>query len=908
MNAPTNVDISRLPRTDEHFVGRGDELALLDKAWADNTNAVSIVAWGGVGKTALVHHWLGRFAANNWGSDDYRGAERVFAWSFYSQGTDKDRVASADLFIDAALDWFGTDIKSKPTSPRDRGLCLAGLVRRKRTLLVLDGTEPLQHPPDHVQAGQLKDPALAALVQSLAAQNDGLVVLTTREKIDELAPFTATTAPRIDLEHLKPEDGAEYLRLLGVQGTENELQTTSAEFDGHALALRLLGNYLKAVHGGEVRRRDLVPILKADKRQGQHAYRLMAAYEVWLDEGPELSFLRLLGLFDRPASGATVRALLARPAIPILTDALVDLDEEGRRWALGRLRDNGLVAPADPNDPDALDAHPLVREYFADCLQERGPEAWRAGHLRLYEYLCGVAPDLPDNKTDMALLYAAVVHGCRAGRQKEAFDEVYQRRILRGNEHFSWKMLGTFGSELTMLSGFFERPWDRPSSEITEADQGLVLHQAGLYLRALGRLTEAVQPMRASVYIDKKDLVGASDSAANLSEFQLTVGEVEQAVASAEESVALADRSGGWDVRMINRTTRADALHQAGRRDESAVAFQEAEALQAEQQPQFPRLYSVRGYRYCDLLLGRQPWGGGTRSDGGIEERCQFVLERAGQSLRWTEAADPSILAFALDHLSLGRAHLGLVLESESPHPDPLPRQRPRHSAENVEGEGEKGRVRAEVAAEHIDQAVKLLRQSGQESELPRGLLARVAVRRVCKDDDGALADLDEAEEIAVRGRMRLYECDVHLERARFAFVHDDLTEARRRLGLARSLVAETGYHRRDEEVDELDALIKEAVTSTGDVVVADDDGGIVQGDGPIVLPEDADVPEDPVVVPEDQDVGTEALALWREKLDDLLVAQAKAVSPDERFAIKKGIEEARRKIAELGGDVQGAG
>jgi hypothetical protein len=50
----SRVDLSRLPRTDEHFVGRLQELAVLDDAWTTGKNVVSVVAWGGVGKTALV--------------------------------------------------------------------------------------------------------------------------------------------------------------------------------------------------------------------------------------------------------------------------------------------------------------------------------------------------------------------------------------------------------------------------------------------------------------------------------------------------------------------------------------------------------------------------------------------------------------------------------------------------------------------------------------------------------------------------------------------------------------------------------------------------------------------------------------------------------------------------------------
>ena len=69
----------------------------------------------------------------------------------------------------------------------------------------------------------------------------------------------------------------------------------------------------------------------------------------------------------------------------------------------------------------------------------------------------------------MQPLYAAVVHGCRAGRQQEACDEVYWRRIQRGNEFYSTKKLGAFGSELTALAGFFDRPWSQPSARLTAA-------------------------------------------------------------------------------------------------------------------------------------------------------------------------------------------------------------------------------------------------------------------------------------------------------------------------------------------------------------------------------------------------------------------------------------------------------
>jgi ATP/maltotriose-dependent transcriptional regulator MalT len=100
-----------------------------------------------------------------------------------------------------------------------------------------------------------------------------------------------------------------------------------------------------------------------------------------------------------------------------------------------------------------------------------------------------------------------------------------------------------------------------------------------------------------------------------------------------------------------------------------------------------------------------------------------------------------------------------------------------------------------------LTHAVDGLRRAGQEDDLPRGLLARAAFCRLRGDLAGAAADLAEAQEIAERGGMRLYLCDAHLEGARLALRQGNFEAARRHVTLARRLVAETGYKRREREV-----------------------------------------------------------------------------------------------------------
>ena len=370
-------------------------------------------------------------------------------------------------------------------------------------------------------------------------------MVTTRERIADLAG-SPSTAPQIPLEELEPGAAVALLRQLGVDGRESELRAAAEEFQHHALTLTLLGNFLRRAHGGDVRKRREIDLHRADEKQGGHAFRVIAAYARWLGEGPELAILRLLGLFDRPAEAGALKALRAAPPIPGLTEPLVDLSDEDWQLAIATLRDHSLLAAADPREPETLDAHPLVRACFAEELESHRPDAWQEGNRRLYEHLRQAAPDLPDTLEAMQPLYAAVVHGCRAGRQQEAMDEVYWRRIQRGNEFYSWKKLGAFGSELTALAGFFDRPWSQPSARLTAADQAFVLNEAAFDLRALGRLAEAVEPMQAGLEarIAQEDWKNAAVSASNLSELTLTLGDVPRAVAFGEQSVELADRSG----------------------------------------------------------------------------------------------------------------------------------------------------------------------------------------------------------------------------------------------------------------------------------------------------------------------------------------------------------------------------
>lgn len=774
----------------EGFAGRKAELAALHRAWNEGVRVFVLHAEGGAGKTRVVAKWLTELRDAGW-----RGAGRVFVHSFYSQGTDEHRNTSSELFFENALRHFGHP--GPPlTDPTEKGRTLARLLIEQRGLLVLDGLEPLQHPPAFDQ-GRLKDPALYSLFVTLAAGRignppgtlpGGLCIVTSRQPIVELRDKTGRLVVQQLLDRLDAEAGVELLRELEVRGPERELREAVEDARGHAYSLMLLGSYLRDATGDhEIRRRREIPLLEEDKEHRYHARHLFGAYVKHLGEdSAEVAVLRLLGFFDRPAEKKLLAVLreVNKGELSTLTASTRNLSSADWRRILRRLADLRLIdISASPSPP--IDSHPLLREYFAEQLRMNFPGAWQSGHSRLFEHLCETTTEYqPDTLTGLQPLYQAVAHGCLAGLHQQACDNVYFTRILRGGGpegFYTRKKLGAIGADLRAVTCFFTTLWTIPAPDLNPTDQAWLFNEAAVLLRALGRLTEAVEPMRASLEmrVEQQLWTGAARVVSNLSELELLRGEIAAAVNAGEEAIAYADRSGDAVLQMIMRTVLADALHQAGWRIKSQQLFEEAESRQATIQPEYPRLYSLQGVQYCDLLLAdaeRAMWLRWLGGEGGrVEEititaACDAVIERAeGAQRAWRDLfSNVSLLEAAMDHLTLARATL----------------------------------FKGQPANGYISAALKGLREAGRTDHLPRGLLTCAWLRCLSDDESGSRADLDDAWEIAERGPMPLFQADIQLYRAR-------LFRDRAALADARRLIEKHGYHRRDEELADAEEAAK---------------------------------------------------------------------------------------------------
>ena len=135
-----SIKISLPPPLTPHLFGRDDELQLLDEAWAKSDNQdrrLSCAGWAS-GQIGAGQQVAGALMAKR----NYDGARRVFGWSFFSQGSSETQSATSESFIDDALQFFGDPDPAEGIS--DKANRLAKVLRAQRTVLVLDGLEPLQ--------------------------------------------------------------------------------------------------------------------------------------------------------------------------------------------------------------------------------------------------------------------------------------------------------------------------------------------------------------------------------------------------------------------------------------------------------------------------------------------------------------------------------------------------------------------------------------------------------------------------------------------------------------------------------------------------------------------------------------------------------------------------------------------
>ncbi len=715
------ISLSSLPTKSLDLFGRSEELDALDRAWNEReTNCLEIVAFGGVGKTSLVNNWLSRLDKKN-----YAGARRVYCWSFYWQGTGSDVISSGDLFIEQALEWFGDNRPDKGT-PWAKANRLASLIRESRTLLILDGLEPLQYPPGPKQ-GEIETPALSLLLRELAANNDGLCIITSRIAIAEFAAFNDGRIKTLNLDRLSNADGVQLLSAMGIHGEEKYLHSAVEAYSGHPLCLSLLAGYLSVVHEGNISHFSDLDSLVEIQSFDSHAGNIVRAYLRWIDSSQEISLLNLLGLFDRCIALEELRSLVDSEAVSGLTLELAKLSQSQWSYALKNLEDANLILRFERDGRTMIDCHPLVRDFLNEHMKNEQAEIWRKGNEIIFNFLQRTAIANPDTMLELEPLFRAVIHGTRAGLFEESF-QLYFERIKR--KQFSLFTEGSHHADQSCIRAFFHRPWAEPVAQLSEAASFYLLSCAAANLIYLGQIDEAIAPSIQSIqwFQNSGRWIEAAATSGPLISMLISAGRLADARQEwnrVQLSVKNADNEA---FKAVATSIEAYLCFLEGDRTNAARLFHDAELVLNREVPDCEIVFPTISAYYCKYLL-----------DTG---ETQKALDRALLTMKWREtrswqvAVDTTSL-YVSDLLILGLAYLAL---------------------DDIKN-----------ASYYLDKQLQLLKAANEWLYLPHGLIARAKLCMAKGESNLAQQDLDEALLIAKRTGAQFSEWEANIALAELA-------------------------------------------------------------------------------------------------------------------------------------------
>ncbi len=757
----------------------------------------------------MTDEWITALKQSNYG-----GIKRVFAWSFYSQGSHQNTFSNSQDFFTKALPFFGFT-KDLPQDDVDKARALAQCLTQQAGLLLLDGLEPLQHPVD--QHGEMADVGMKEFLLQLHHYRhaQSFVLISSRQAIVELDG--REDYQELVLNTLNETDGAALLHALKVTGTNAERQAVSRDLHGHALSLVLLAELLRHYHKGDIRHaRELPPLVSEneDDRPAsfpkprrsdnhEHAKRVLRYYDKLISDN-ERRFMVCLSLFDRPMRWQEKNALFAKAEYAAPLAALSDNDWQELQAGLEvkglLLHDKdlrGLQDLAGLNHRTLWDTHPLILQFFATQFKQQQPDAFQQAHRVLFEYFQSVPEKhQPDTLADLEPLYRAVLHGCLAGEYRKAAIDIYWERILHGNEHYSWHKLGAYTQDLIALSAFFPQGWLQPViSGLSEAEQAWLLAESSFCLMSLGRLAEAIAPHEADLKLSEKlqDWNGAANTAENLTDLLLPLGKLHEAETVARLATDYALRTDNKFRQMTSYSRLANVLHRLGQLEKAQQIFVQVEQLLKEQSNytysysieegqwlldtdevaqifgrQYEFLYSIEGAWYCQLLL----------DSASNKKDIEQILERGKYELKISQRGN-FLLVMALDHLTLARTYQALK--------------------------------QTQTAIIEFDLAIQGIQDAKQTLLMPEFYLARASFHLSQNDLVKAKDDIDTANQTINRCGMKLYAVDAALLLGRYYLAMHDKATAQSYYEQAAMLIEDTGYHLRDTDL----AKLKQSLMTT---------------------------------------------------------------------------------------------
>lgn len=601
----------QLPAPVPDFVGRAEQLALLDAAHATRPVGIVVVCGtAGVGKTALAVHW-GHL-------DRHRFPDgRIY---LDLRGDDAEHALTAHEALGRLLTAVGLSDQDIPADTHSRAA-------RWRT--ETDGSQLLVLLDNAASADQVR--------LLLPGTHDAFVVITSRDSLAALVALHG--ARRIELDLLPPQDAALLLtRLLGDRAGSDpdSVDSLAAICARLPLALRLAAEY-----AGAQAHHPLSDIVAQLHRAGPLDL---------LDPGGSAAIRHVFGCSYRRLDAAAQRLfrLLSLNPAPQSTlacaGALADLDEIGaarllhrltsahllRRDSLGRyafhdlLRayagELSLAVDSEPEREAAIDR--FLDRYLAtavaasDALYPGTTASWRRAGLALKPSDVRFSPDAALSWLDSELASFATIcqFASKHGRLQHAVDlaaavnryleaghgieglSIQEHAIhaarelgdpdaeahLRTNAGVIQRLLGRYPSatsELTHALGLYRRSGNRHGLARSLSNLGIVEERLGEFACSAAHHSEAI-----ALYRQIEDPYGQAAALTNLGNLESAIGQHAQAaqrfLAALDIFAELGERA-GQAIALTNLgeiyTSRGEAALAAVRLREALSLFREIE-------------------------------------------------------------------------------------------------------------------------------------------------------------------------------------------------------------------------------------------------------------------------------------------------------------------------------------------
>lgn len=751
------ISTGTLPITDLNLYGREAELKQLHSFWNDSkVNVVEIVAFGGSGKSALVNKWLSEMGKSN-----FRGAENVYAWSFYWQSQSADGSSAGDYFMEHALEWFGDPNPARGT-PWSKASRLVSLVRNSKTLLILDGFEVLQHPPGE-KSGEIANLQISVLLKEIAARNKGLCIVTTRYPITDFSAFQDGRVYSLALGRLDSVSGTRMLQDKGLKGSNYQFSEVIEAYSGHALSLSLLAGYLSIAHNGFLDKFVYMNSILEEQHNRIHVERIMGDYLNWLNEKPHLQLLTLICLLGRPSSIEELSNLISKKEIQGLTDKLKPLSSSKLRYVIKDLDDANLISISREGGKLELDCHPLICNFIVERLERLDRDVYEQGHSLIFKVLVSNAPVNPKSVQDLNSLFRAVIHGVKARELVESFN-IYHEKIKQGQ--FLLFAKGSHYADQACLKEFFDENWNIRPNDLSEDAQAYLLTSAATNLINLGNISQAIVLSRRSIdwFTTNERWLDAVIAAAPLMSMLIASGKLDTAKHLLEELESVIELTENVVVGAAAENFRGYIAFLSGDVDLAGEKFAQSERVLTMMHPQSPAPFPTISAFYCKFLL-----------ETGSERKA---LERSLKTFAWRKSRTWQVAFDTTPLLTWDMLVLGLTFLKIG---DTI-------NAKKV-----------------LDEQVDLLRNSEEWLYLPTGLNSRARLLARLEKYEQALRDLKESIELSRQMGIRFGEWEALIESVHVHLATNEMKKAVETFSLVREMPGMDQYKFRDQEIAELE-------------------------------------------------------------------------------------------------------